>query len=148
MLQRMKLFVLIVLCCVCAQAQTWSDKVIAAVLVGEAGNQGERGLRAVAEVIRERSQQSGQTPLQVVRVRRAFSCFNGTTAEALVRKHSRSRSYPVALSIAKQISSDPAGLGNQTKGATHFTRKDENPFWARGHKPVVVIGDHAFYRLQ
>jgi len=34
------------------------------------------------------------------------------------------------------------------RGATHFTLATERPSWAKGHKPVAVIGAHAFYRLR
>jgi len=34
-----------------------------------------------------------------------------------------------------------------TKSSTHFTRADEKPAWAKGKKPVAIIGDHAFYRI-
>ncbi len=134
-----------------AQAQTWAEKVVAAVLVGEAGNQGCVGMQAVAEVVRERSQQLGKTPIAVVQVGNgshcAFSCLNGTTSAALVRKHAAKPEYAVALQLARQLSRQPDSLGNRTRRATHFTRKEERPWWARGYRPVAVIGDHAFYRL-
>jgi len=38
----------------------------------------------------------------------------------------------------------PAGLA---KSANHFTCATEHPYWAKGRRPVAIIGRHAFYRL-
>ncbi len=42
---------------------------------------------------------------------------------------------------------EPHKLKNLTRGANHFTKKQETPYWAINQTPVVVIGNHAFYRL-
>ena len=34
-----------------------------------------------------------------------------------------------------------------TQRATHFAHKQEKPHWTAGHLPVVILGNHAFYRL-
>ncbi|MCP3681585.1 MAG: cell wall hydrolase [bacterium] len=35
-----------------------------------------------------------------------------------------------------------------SKGANHFyATKTKKPFWAKGHTPCVIEGDHAFYKL-
>lgn len=134
------------------QAQTYTHKAVAAVIVGEAGNQGEAGMAAVAEVIRQRCIEMKKTPTQVVLAgrngRHAFSCLNGLGADALIRKQSRERgAFLYALGLADKLFSAPESLPNTTFKATHFTRKEEKPWWAKGHKPVVIIKDHAFYRL-
>jgi spore germination cell wall hydrolase CwlJ-like protein len=135
-----------------AQAQSYAHKAVAAVIVGEAGNQGEAGMSAVAEVIRQRTREMKKTPDQVVLAGRngkhAFSCLNGLGPDALIRKQRREKpQFEYALGLAEKLFSAPETLPNATKQATHFTRKEEKPWWARGHKPVVIIGAHAFYRL-
>jgi len=132
-------------------AQPYQEKVVAAVLVAEASSEGVRGMKAVAEVIRQRSRDTSKTPLQVVtkgnRQRRAFSCLNGKTPDSLYRHWCRDENYGNALKIAATLVHNPQSLGNSTYQATHYTRKREKPYWARGKKPVAVIGQHAFYKL-
>lgn len=127
--------------------QPYAQKVVAAVLVGEAGGEGTRGMAAVAEVIRQRGYLLHKTPLQVVQVRHAFSCLNKTSANNLVLRHRAAPCYQPALRLSSLLFSAPDQLPHRTFDATHFTRKEEKPWWARGHKPVVIIGSHAFYRL-
>ncbi len=128
------------------QAATYGQKVVAAVLLAEARGEGERGMTAVAEVIRRRADQRRVTPLAVVQPG-AFSSLNGINRDQLLRKFERHPLFQSALRIARLAYNEPERLGNLTRAATHFTRKDERPYWANGHHPVAVIGNHAFYRL-
>ncbi len=133
------------------QAQTWAEKALAAVLVGEAGNQGSNGMVAVAEVIVERANDGrsyfGSSIYSVISKPKAFSCLNHTTMERLVRKSSRSSSWKTALNIAILAYRAPNQLPGLSQRANGFTRKEERPKWAKGRRPVVVIKDHAFYRI-
>jgi len=132
-------------------AQSYQEKIVAAVLVAEASSEGVRGMMAVAEVIGQRAKDKGKTPLQVVTSgtgqRRAFSCLNGTTPEKLLQHWSKDANYDKALKIALILTRQPERLGGLTNRATHYTRRQEKPYWAKGKKPVAVIGQHAFYRL-
>jgi len=134
-----------------AVAQTYQEKVVAAVLMGEAWGEGERGMTAVAEVINQRSKDQGKTPLQVVTHRvgkvHAFSCLNGTNADKLVRKFQKEEAYQTALKVAHVACAMPEKLPGITRKATHFTRTSERPWWAKNQKAVVVIGNHSFYRM-
>lgn len=130
------------------RSQTYQHKVVAAVILGEAACQGRAGMIAVGEVISRRAQLRGQSPLAVVTTRKAFSCLNRMTPEQLVRKQSRQPGYAEALRIAQVAVDAPERLPGITRGATHFTRSDERPTWARGVRPVLILGDHAFYRLR
>jgi len=133
------------------RSQTWQVKVIAAVLVAEAGSQGRDGMEAVGEVIHRRCVDKGRTPLFTVTRQvgsvHAFSCLNRTSVEHLVERNWASPAWPLALELADVVVNHPERLGNLTHGATHFTRSDEKPTWAINHKPVVVIHDHSFYRI-
>jgi spore germination cell wall hydrolase CwlJ-like protein len=132
-------------------AQTYQEKAVAAVLMGEAWGEGTTGMLAVGEVIRERSVRLNRTPLKVIAAGRrgihAFSCLNGTNLDALIRKFAKKPDYQRALRIARIVCRTPEQLPGITQGATHFVLATEQPYWAEGHQPVVVIGAHAFYRL-
>lgn len=129
-----------------ASAATYGQKVVAAVLLAEARGEGETGMVAVAEVIRRRADQKGISPLLVVKPG-AFSSLNGKTHDQIVRQFEHHPMFPQALRIARTLYNEPEKLRNITKGATHFTHKAETPYWAVNQTPVVVIGNHAFYRL-
>lgn len=133
-------------------ATTYEQRVIAAIIAGEAANQGRAGMMAVAEVIHQRVDESGWTPFRVVTHGnpcgiRAFSVLNGTTAPALVRKWHLSPAYATALELAKLVCDAPEKLPDTTRSANFFTRLGERPWWAVGKNPVVVIKHHAFYRI-
>jgi len=128
------------------EGSTYGQQVLAAVLMAEARGEGEMGMRAVAEVVRRRADVNGTSPLGVLRPG-AFTSLNGTSHKALIRKHRNHPLFGKALEIARITYNDPERLGNRTRGATHFTHKEERPYWAEGHRPVAVIGNHAFYRL-
>jgi spore germination cell wall hydrolase CwlJ-like protein len=133
-------------------AAPYEQCVIAAVITGEAANQGRVGMVAVAEVIHQRVGESGWTPIRVVTVgnRRgthAFSCLNRTTPLGLVRKWHRDPAYETALELARLLCKAPQKLPDTTRSANFFSRLGEKPAWARGISPVIVIKDHAFYRI-
>jgi len=133
-------------------AQTYQEKAIAAVLMGEAWSEGVQGMSAVAEVIHQRALEKGWTPLHVVTAHRgrihAFSCLNGTSLDHLIQKFSAQPDYRRALQLAKTVCCDPNRLPGLTRSANHYTRATERPAWAAGRQPVIVIGRHAFYRLK
>lgn len=129
-----------------AQAATYGQKVVAAVLLAEARGEGQTGMIAVAEVIRRRADQNNITPLAVVKPG-AFSSLNGKTHDQILREFQHHPMFPEALRIARLIYNEPEKLRDITHGATHFTNKRETPYWAVNQTPVAVIGNHAFYRL-
>jgi spore germination cell wall hydrolase CwlJ-like protein len=131
---------------------TYEERAIASVLMGEAWGEGTPGMTAVAEVIHQRTVDKKQTPLQVISVRQgkyhAFSCLNGTTVDHLIAKYTSQPEFEKALHIAQIACEVPSGLPGISNSADHFTRVDERPYWARGRKPVAIIGQHAFYKLK
>jgi N-acetylmuramoyl-L-alanine amidase len=144
-------------CCLCGlgltvPGQTHEEQAVAAVLMGEAWSEGARGMTAVAEVIHQRAIEKGRTPLQIVTARRrrvhAFSCLNGATLDRLIHQFRQEPDYQHALQLAQTVCQTPDRLPGLTLGANHFTRATERPYWAKGKRPVVVIGRHAFYRLK
>jgi spore germination cell wall hydrolase CwlJ-like protein len=135
-----------------ALAATYEERAVAAVLMGEAWSEGGRGMTAITEVIHQRSVEKGEAPLQVISAHRgrfhAFSCLNGTTIDGLIQKFSREADYQRALQIAQITCQTPDRLPGLVKSANHFTRNTERPYWARGKRPVAIIGRHAFYHLE
>jgi N-acetylmuramoyl-L-alanine amidase len=135
-----------------ARGMTYEERAVAAVLMGEAWSEGVQGMTAVAEVIHQRVVEKGQAPLQIISAHRgpihAFSCLNGKTLDSLISKFSQQPDYQGALQLAETTCQNPDRLPDLSKFANHFTRTTERPYWAKGQRPVAVIGRHAFYRLE
>lgn len=106
------------------------DEMAVKVIIGEASNQGSRGMLAVAEVLRRRGSTRGFCALK----RRDLDRF-------IDREGPRIKAQ--ATSAWKQSEHT-----NITNGATHYenTRAFGVPYWAKDMDRVAVIGDHAFYK--
>lgn len=124
---------------------TYGQQVVAAVLLAEARSEGRTGMLAVAEVIRVRADHYGLSPLAVVKMTKQFSCLNNTTPPELIRRHWTNAHWQAALDIARMTYNQAEQLPNLSRQATHF-HSDQAP-WARGRRPVAVIGKLKFYRL-
>ncbi len=126
-------------------------EIVACTLWGEARNQGEEGLRAVACVIANRwrtvyrRQRSAQDvcldPYQ-------FSCWlknDPNLPRMLAVARQPDATYRTALALADELLSRT--LVDITRGARHYyaTSLRQPPNWARGKYPCVVIGDHLFF---
>ena len=127
-------------------AATYGQEVVAAVLLAEARGEGEKGMTAVAEVIRRRADLKGVSMLSVIEPG-TFTSLNGTSRDALLKKFHKHSLFETAVRIARRAYNRPEDLDNITRGATHFAHKEVTPWWARGRNPVITIGNHAFYRL-
>ena len=115
--------------------------------MAEAWGEGREGMTAVAEVIRNRADEWGLSPLAVVKRVKHFSCLNSTTPERLVRKFHRKPDFVLALEIARIAYNTPQNLPGFSCGATHFHDHSMTPYWASGKQPVAIIGNLSFYRL-
>lgn len=129
-----------------ATAATYGQEVVAAVLLAEARGEGEKGMKAVVEVIRTRADKKGVSMLAVVKPG-AFTSLNGTNRDALLQRFKHHPLFSEALRIARTAYNEPHRLPNLTRDATHFAHKSEVPWWARGKRPVARVGNHVFYRL-
>ena len=127
------------------EVSTYGQRIVAAVLMGEALGEGEVGMTAVAEVVRNRARDWHKTPLEVVLKRGEFCCLNPTTPENLYRKFSRMKGYATALRIAKTCYNAPAQLPNMTRGAIYYDNKRGRPRWLPSVRLVACIGNHNFY---
>lgn len=124
---------------------TYGQQVVAAVLMAEAWGEGEEGMIAVAEVIRNRADRYEISPLAVVKQRRQFSSLNQSSPQALIRRYWKTNDWGLAIKIAKVLYNEPEKLPGITKGASHYDVGI--PSWARGQKPVAIIGNHRFWCL-
>ena len=135
-----------------ATAHTYQERAVAAVLMGEAWSGGVRSMTAVADVIHQRAVEKRWTPLRVVSEHRgkvhAFSCLNGTTLNHLIEKFRRKHDYRQALRIASLVCENPARLPRLVGAANHYTLATEHPYWAKGKRPVAIVGGQAFYKLK
>ena len=125
--------------------------VVAATIWGEARNQGEQGMRAVACVINNRlkTQYRRKTTATAVCLDpKQFSCWNADDPNLprmrTIATHPDSQ-YFTACSIARELLQ--GSLQDITNGARHYYAATMRPpaYWSKGKTPCKVIGDHLFF---
>ena len=134
---------------------TQDEKFLALTIWGEARQGGAEGMRAVAHVILNRlhsDRDFGNSVRQVVRNRKAFSCWNPGDPNRDLMLHigkldhdsTDYKMWKIAQKIAKKImhghDKDPTG------GSLFYHTQSISPEWAEGQTPVASIGGHLFYR--
>lgn len=128
----------------CAEPSlTKEQQIIALTLLAEARGEGTEGMEAVAMVIKQRMANRKQTASQVCLAPKQFSCWNGKTSDDLQHLW-QSPAAPDAIKVVRRFDKlDPAVIGY----ADHYCTVNIKPFWAIVQVPVVVVGNHTFYRL-
>jgi|TARA_Y100001951_G_scaffold2212_1_gene1573 spore germination cell wall hydrolase CwlJ-like protein len=122
---------------------TRETKVIAITILAEARGEGQGGMYAVAAVIAQRAFERGRTPTEICLKPYQFSCWNGkklNSLEHLLKVPQAKYAIALAKNI-KLLSRDFVGFAN------HYHNNKVSPKWAKGNKPVKVIGNHLFYKL-
>jgi N-acetylmuramoyl-L-alanine amidase len=123
---------------------TDEQQIIALTLLAEARGEGVEGMEAVAMVIKQRMANRKQTASQVCLAPKQFSCWNGKTSDDLHHLW-QSPAAPDAIKVVRRFDElDPAVIDY----ADHYCAVNIQPFWAIVQVPVVVIGNHTFYRLK
>jgi spore germination cell wall hydrolase CwlJ-like protein len=124
---------------------TQEQKVVAITILAEARGEGTKGMYAVAAVIAQRAMERKRTPEQICLKPYQFSCWNGKKVADLEHLLTVPQAkYAILLAkTVKQLSRDYVGYANHY----HATWMKQKPYWAKGVKPVKVIGNHAFYKL-
>ena len=87
----------------------------------------------------------GNNIIQVCQKPYQFSCWNGKKVKDLEHLLTVPQAK-YAMLLAKTVrllSRDYVGYANHY----HATWMKKKPYWAKGKKPVKVIGQHAFYKL-
>jgi spore germination cell wall hydrolase CwlJ-like protein len=116
-------------------------EIVAITILGEARGEGKIGMRAIAEVIQQRSKERHLAPEVVCLQPKQFSCNNKQINTKLLQ----SPQAPIALELAKNINT----VGNSlTFGANHYCVTNIAPYWAKGLTPVTVIGRHKFFKVK
>jgi spore germination cell wall hydrolase CwlJ-like protein len=137
-----------------AEAKTaltdYERQIVAAVLVLEAADQGETGMRAVLHVIDNRAGHVPARAIGVVARRKAFSCLNAVTSQRhpdygpVLRRAMKDRTWPFALQMVRDYEAGRLGP-DITGGATHYCIHPPAS-WERSFTFLAQIGDHRFYR--
>ena len=123
---------------------THETKIIAITILAEARGEGHGGMYAVAAVIAQRAFERKRTPTEICLKPYQFSCWNGKKLKDLehLLKVPQAK-YAIALAKnIKLLSRDFVGFANH-----YHNNKIKAPYWAKGQKPVKVIGNHIFYKL-
>ena len=128
---------------------TPDQKVIAMTILGEARGEGYAGMYAVACVIQQRMKERNKTGAQVCLKNNGkvwqFSCWNPNDPNR--RKLTHLLNTPEGY-WAKRIAVNIGKLNsNYVKQANHYCNIKSKPYWAKNKKPIIIIGDHKFYRL-
>lgn len=129
---------------------------LARTLWGEARGEGTIGMQAVACVILNRVRLAeekqgfwwGNNIFQVCQKPYQFSCWNKSDPNfrKLLKVSIDNPYYATALRIARRAVF--ARIEDITKGADHYHAAGITPFWTKNERPVAVIGNHIFYRLE
>lgn len=116
-------------------------------IIGEAADQGDAGMLAVAETIRNRAVMRKLDPYQVVIQPKQYSFNNNPVlAAAWLKKNMTPELYQKAekaYATAFDLNS------NTTNGATNYFNPSivkHTPKWARPDKRTAIVGAHHFYR--
>jgi cell wall hydrolase len=129
-------------------AASFDERLIAAILMAEARGEGVVGMTAVGEVIANRARIRRMPPKMVVQEPYQFTPLNRTKPRELILRFEKMLLYPEALQIARTVIQTPAALPGLAAGADHFEQIGAPvPHWARGRRPVAVVGGHRFWRL-
>ena len=134
---------------------SYDNYIIATTLVGEAGGEGENGMKAVANVLKNRAKATGENLANVALKPKQFSMWNSHTLDGNkvqdVHKEFVKDAYPndnkvwiKAIEITKSINS----LKDNTDGSTSYYNPEvANPDWGEGSetwKNSKTIGNHIF----
>jgi spore germination cell wall hydrolase CwlJ-like protein len=126
---------------------------LARTLIGEAGNQGDQGQQAVAQVIKNRADKSGMTIPDVIMAKGQFEPWgNPKTRAKLEGLDPNSPQYQAALTNAQAVMGGTAQLPPNVAGADHFYSPTAqaalgrpNPSWDNG--TGADLGQHRFLSL-
>ena len=123
---------------------TRETKIIAITILAEARGEGQGGMYAVGAVIAQRAFERKRTPAEVCLKKWQFSCWNNKQVknlEHLLKVPQAKYAIRLAKSI-KMLSREYIGYANH-----YHATWIKKPYWAKGEKPVKVIGKHVFYKL-
>jgi hypothetical protein len=114
-------------------------------IIAEAAGEGEQGMTAVAQVIKNRADRRGKSPADVVREPDQFTGYAKPGPQAL-----KAMEDPTIRAKAESIlDAVLAGeLPDITGEADHYHAKSVNPDWASKMPKTAEVGEHLFYRAE
>lgn len=129
-----------------AQARQTMDCMALAVY-WEAQSEGDRGMRAVAHVVKNRMEHRRfpNSVCGVIRQSNSNGCQFSWWCDGRSDKPVTKRAWIKAVSIARAVL-DGTDEGDLTKGAIFFNGTWQDTPWTRDRVQTVSIGRHAFYR--
>jgi N-acetylmuramoyl-L-alanine amidase len=123
--------------------------IMARTIWGEARGEAREGRVAVAWVVRNRllrPKRFGATIARICQQPYAFSCWNhgDPNRSKMLSLGETDTMFSECRQIALSVLNDE--IADPTQAAQFYFNPDTAaPKWATGHKPVAVIGHHAFY---
>ena len=125
------------------------QRIVAQTILAEARGDGKGGMYAVAACIKVRAQKRKLSFKQVCLQPKQFSCWN--VGDPNRKKMDFLLTLPqaeYALYLARNMHKvDTDLIGNADHYLTVRLWKTGRVKWARGKKPVALIGSHAFFKL-
>ena len=138
------LLILSTLLCLGGQAWAGPSDVVLQTLALEAASEGQHGMELVAHVLLNRARLRHTTPEVEALRPRQMSCWNNRNmALNWLKVHYTPRTRQMALNAWEKATS--ATNSPILASLTHYCTLQTAPYWARGHKPVLVYGNHKFY---
>lgn len=130
-----------------------SKDLLARILIGEAGREGDVGQQAVAQVIKNRADKSGMSIEDVITARKQFEPWgNPKTRQRLLQLDPQSPEYQQALMNADMVLNGQAQLPPEIATADHFYSPTaqsalgrQAPSWDNGKGQD--LGRHRFFSL-
>lgn len=126
----------------------------AAVIIAEAGGEGQRTMEGVYEVIHTRVSQWRHGGYWGTLIHKfQFSCLNGVAPEALIKKHRNHKNYAWVYNELLKFppltnhTVPPGHVKSSVNRADHFHDTSMVPYWSRGYR-WTEIGRIRFYRLR
>jgi len=132
---------------------TKDDLIVAATIWGEARGEGTEGMKAVANVIRNRDNSLNKSPKDVVLQKKQFSIWNDTTTDNFLNKINKSTlknpkdgsAWETAQNLVKNYVKIKGP--DNTKGAQFYHTISIKPSWNYSKlKYTTTIGNHKFYK--
>jgi len=124
----------------------YAERVVVMTILGEARGEGEAGMYAVACVIRKRMIERKMDAVDVCVQNRQFSCWNGNGQDKLFKLLNGSKQHLYAMNLAPHVIQGGLDL-NYVKHANHYCTLKTHNAWTKGKKPVKIIGNHKFFKL-
>ena len=134
----------------------YNTYILATTLVGEAGGDGEAGMKAVANVLNNRAKDKDKSPAEIALEPKQFSMWNSHTIDGNDVKNvykmyvtdvygKNSNIWNKAVKLAKNIKS----LSDNTDGARYYYNPDDaNPEWGNElndkWRTTLKVGGHIF----